>query len=109
MAPASLIDARITWEAIDSNSAKAHFTNHDIIITATLFFNEIGQLTNFISDDRAATADMKTYRFSTPLKAYKNVNGYNLATYGETIWHYPDGNFTYGKFYLKDLMYNVSE
>ena len=109
MAPASLIDAWITWELLDSNSVIAHFTNHDITISATLFFNDIGQLTNFISDDRMAVSDMQNIRFSTPLKDYKNVNGYNLATYGETIWHYPDGNFTYGKFYLKDLMYNVSE
>jgi hypothetical protein len=34
------------------------------------------------------------------------MNGYNVPTYGETIWHYPDGAFCYGKFYLKEIEYN---
>jgi hypothetical protein len=29
-------------------------------------------------------------------------------THGEAIWGYPDGNFTYGKFVLKDIQYNPS-
>lgn len=75
-------------------------------ISAILYFNDIGQLTNFISDDRYAVADMQKYRFSTPVRDYKNINGYNIATYGETIWHYQDGEFVYGKFYLKSVEYN---
>jgi len=30
-------------------------------------------------------------------------------TYGEAIWHYPDGKFIYGKFNLQQVEYNVSE
>jgi hypothetical protein len=26
---------------------------------------------------------------------------------GEAIWGYPDGDFTYGKFVLKELKYNL--
>jgi len=105
MAPATLIDKRITWQAIDSNSAKATFTNHSITISAILYFNEKGQLIDFISNDR----DVNHYPFSTPVSNYKNINGTNIMTYGETIWHYPDGKFVYGKFNLKEVEYNVSE
>jgi len=105
MAPATLIDKRITWQAIDSTSAKATFTNHDISITAILYFNEKGQLVDFISNDR----DVNHYPFSTPVSNIKNINGINIMTYGETIWHYPDGKFVYGKFNLKEFEYNVSE
>jgi hypothetical protein len=108
MAPATLIDKRIIWEALDSLSAKATFTNDDATISATLYFNEQGQLINFISDDRTAVSDMKNYRFSTPMKAYKTINGYNIGHYGEAVWHYPDGAFVYGQFRLKDVMYNVT-
>jgi hypothetical protein len=45
--------------------------------------------------------------FSTPVSNYKNINGINVMTYGETIRHYPDGKFTYGKFNLKKIEYNV--
>jgi hypothetical protein len=109
MAPASLIDKRIEWTPIDSLSAKATFTNGPNRITATLFFNENGQLVNFISDDRYAIADMKQYRFSTPIKDYKRINGMQVLSYGEAIWHYPDGAFVYGKFNLKSIEYNVTE
>jgi len=105
MAPATLVDKRIIWQAIDSNSAKATFTNQTITISAILNFNKQGQLINFISNDR----DVNHYPFSTPASNYKTINGINIMTYGEAIWHYPDGKFVYGKFYLKEVEYNVSE
>lgn len=109
MAPATLIDKRIEWTPIDSVSVKGSFTNGANHITATLYFNEQGQLINFKSDDRFVVGDMKQYRFSTPVKGYKSMNGINIMTYGETIWHYPDGEFVYGKFDLKSIEYNVSD
>jgi len=108
MAPASLIDKRIEWIAIDSLSVKATFTNGINKITALLYFNEQGQLVNFISDDRYAIGDMKQYRFSTPVKEYVQMDATNIWKYGETIWHYPDGEFVYGKFTLKSIEYNVT-
>jgi hypothetical protein len=109
MAPASLIDKRIEWAAIDSLSANAIFINGINKITATLYFNELGQLINFMSDDRYAIGEMKQYRFSTPVKDYAQLNGSNIWKHGETIWHYPDGEFVYGKFTLKSIEYNVPE
>lgn len=55
-------------EGIDSTSAKGIFINGDISILATLYFNEEGQMINFISDDRTAVSDMMQYLFSTPVK-----------------------------------------
>ncbi|ULQ54714.1 DUF6544 family protein [Flavihumibacter fluvii] len=109
MAPASLIDTRIQWEAIDSLTAKAIFTNGSSKIAATLYFSEAGQLVNFISDDRYDISDMKQYRFSTPVKEYKNLDGRNVLQYGLAVWHYPEGEFDYGKFYLKSIAYNVDD
>jgi hypothetical protein len=106
LAPATLIDKRIQWEAVDPLTAKAVFTTNGIRISALLYFNEHGQLVNFVSDDRYAIADRKQYQFSTPVGDYQNRNGYNLCGYGEAVWHYPDGAFTYGKFYLKTVVYN---
>jgi energy-coupling factor transporter transmembrane protein EcfT len=107
-APGALIDKKIEWEEIDSTSVKAIFRNNSAQISATLYFNEIGQLVNFISEDRYAIADMKKYTFSTPVKDYKKFNGLKLPSYGEAIWHYPEGDFMYGKFYLKTVQYNVN-
>lgn len=111
-APATLIDKNIQWESIDPLTVKARFTHNNITITALLCFNEKGELTNFISDDRYLTTDGKTYikyKWSTPAKDYKNFDGRKVPTYVEAIWHIPGEDFTYGKFTLKEIGYNVKE
>ncbi|MCM4151198.1 hypothetical protein DHD05_06305 [Arenibacter sp. N53] len=108
-APAALIADSISWESLDALSAKATFNNHGTIITAILYFNEAGQLVNFISHDRYSIPEMKAFPFSTPASNYKDVNGYKLPTYGEAIWHYSKGEFVYGKFKVMNIEYNVSD
>jgi len=105
-APAGLIDRRITWEPIDHLTARATFTTRGTSISAELYFNDQGQLVNFVSEDRIAIDEMKTFPFSTPVKDYQKINGLNLPTYGEAVWHYPDGAFVYGKFRLQSVDYN---
>lgn len=107
-APAALIDHRIVWEPIDDRSVKATFTNKGTSISAILHFNKKGQLVNFVSNDRIAIDQMKAFPFSTPASHYKSIGGYNLPTYGEAIWHYPDGEFVYGRFNLKSIECNVN-
>jgi len=106
MAPATLIDRRITWQTIDDLTVKGTFTNQGVTVSAMLHFNEAGQLVNFISNDRWDVSAMKQYPFSTPVSCYRNLNGYNLPTYGEMIWHYPDGDFVYGKLEIDNVVYN---
>lgn len=106
-APAALIDERIEWEIIDATSVRAYFKNQGVTISAVLHFNDIGQLVNFVSDDRYDIDDMEKYRFSTPASNYKNYHGYNLPSYGEAIWHYPDGEFVYGRFWVQNIEYNI--
>jgi hypothetical protein len=110
MAPATLIDKHIVWESIDDLTAKAIFTNGKIKISAILYFNETGELVNFISNDRYET-DGKTYNnypWSTPVKSYININGYRLPSGADLIYSRPNGEFTYGQFQLKDIKYNCS-
>lgn len=107
-APSGLIDKRISWEVVDEFSVRATFKTNGATISAKMYFNKKGQLINFVSTDRYSVAEMKSFQFSTPVNDYRNVNGYNLPTYGEAIWHYPEGEFVYGKFYVKTIEYNVS-
>jgi len=107
MAPATLVDKRIQWEPVDDKTVKAIFTNGNITISATLYFNEQGQLINFISNDRQNIKDKQPVPFSTPVQEYKNVDGFNLLCKADAVWHYPEGEFVYGKFILKSIEYNV--
>ncbi len=112
MAPATLIDKNIRWEIIDPLTVKARYTNGKITISATLFFNEKGELINFISNDRFETADGKIYKnypWSTPVKEYKDFNRVRIASSASTIYHRPDADFCYGEFILTGIEYNCKE
>lgn len=106
MAPATLIDKRIGWLQTGSNTVRATFTNNDISITADLFFNDIGELVNFRSDDRYNVDAGERLPWSTPLKDYKQQNGYKLASSAEAIYTYPDKDVCYGTFTITSIRYN---
>lgn len=111
-APACLIDKRLSWKEIDSLSCEVTFENGKYKVSAILYFNEKGELINFVSNDRSALQDdgtLKQVKWSTPVSEYREINGYKIATKGETIWNYDEGNFTYGKFKLKTIQYNLSK
>lgn len=109
MAPASLLCKQVEWEAIDSLKSKVIFTNGAIKVSAVLYFNEKGQLLDFISNDRYETNINQWLPFSTPVSEYKSMNGMNLIAYGEAVWHYTDSAFVYGKFRTDKIEYNVKE
>jgi hypothetical protein len=48
-------------------------------------------------------------KWSTPIGNYQEIDGRKVPFSGATIWHYPEGDFTYGRFTLKDIKYNVRE
>jgi hypothetical protein len=109
MAPATLIDRNIKWETIDDLTVKAEYTNGSITIGAILYFNEKGELVNFISNDRFETTDGKIYHnypWITPVTGYKKINGYMLASGAKAIYRHPDEDFCYGEFNIVSVDYN---
>jgi len=106
-APSTLIDDRIIWQ-LTSNPliVLAKFTNQDVTVKAELIFNDKGELINFISNDRIESNLMKPVKFSTPVSNYKQINGRKICSFGQAIWHYPEGPFIYGEFNLKTILYN---
>ena len=106
-APAALIDEKIEWQTIDDLSVKATYSNKKATISAILYFNENNQLINFVSEDRMEVNSNQRVPFSTPIKEYGTINGYNLPVTADAVWRFSDGDFVYGKFYLQDIQYNV--
>jgi hypothetical protein len=112
MAPAALVSPSISWESMDNLTVKAVFNNSGISVSANLFFNAEGQLINFTSGDRFLSKDGKNYEslpWSTPIGDYRDTGGRNIPASGEAIWQYPDRQYCYGKFRVKEISYNVNE
>lgn len=110
-APSTLIDRSIQWQEIDSLSVKATFTNRKQTISATLFFNQHGELIDFSSNDRFLSEDGITYnnyRWSTPILQYQEINGRKIGIYAEAIWHLPEGKFSYARFHTDTIEYNCN-
>jgi hypothetical protein len=109
MAPPTLIDKRIKWLEVGSNKVQASFTNNNITVAAWLYFNDKGELINFISGDRYAIDTGKQFPWATPLKDYHEINGYQLMGNAETIYSYPDRDLVYGTFKLIRIKYNCKD
>lgn len=109
-APGALADPRITWQALDDVSARVFFENGPYRVSAVLHFAPTGELINFVSEDRLALQDdgsLRKAKWSTPVSQYRLIEGRRIPFYGEAIWHYPEGDYVYGRFWLKDIQYNV--
>lgn len=88
-APASLIDERIEWEVVDPLTVKGTLNNKGIKVSALLYFNEKGELINFVSDDRYYSPTGKTYqkvRWSTPAGEYRDYDGVRISSGGQAVW-----------------------
>jgi hypothetical protein len=111
LAPSSLLDANVSWETLGPLKVRATFRNAGQTVSGTLLFNELGQLVNFYSDDRYMSSDGKRYeryRWSTPLRDYRDFGGTNLASHGDAAWALPTGEYVYGRFDLESVQYNLA-
>ncbi|MET0844306.1 MAG: DUF6544 family protein [Mycetocola sp.] len=110
-APGMLVDPRIQWREIGPHNVMASFTNESRTITAVLSFNDRGELINFVADGRgAAAADGKSFTrmpWSTPLSDYRQYGPRRVMERGEGIWHAPAGDYSYLRFVLDSIEYNV--
>jgi hypothetical protein len=112
LAPAALINPQITWEELDPLTVRATWTNAGNTVAAVVSFDDSGALTNFVSDDRSRTVDGKRYerlRWSTPVRCWHDVDGRRLLGSGEATWELDGKEFSYGRFELLDVEYNVAQ
>ena len=113
LAPAAPIDAPIRWTQLDDLRVRGTFTNGAQTVAADLIFSPGHELVDFISDDRLRSSpDGTTFtrqRWSTPIRAYRQLGEWRVVTEGEARWHAPapEGEFTYLEFHLDDITYNL--
>lgn len=112
MAPGAIVDASVTWSALDALHVRGEFTDGNQTVSAVLTFDAEHDLVDFVSDDRsAASADGKTFtqqRWSTPLAGHRDTGGRRVLTAGAGVWHAagPEKSFTYLEYHLDAITYN---
>jgi len=93
---------------IYTSSARATMTYRGITASATLTVNNKGELVNFVAQRYFTLDDQYSLEtWSTPLKEYREINGYKLPVKGEGIWHLSSGDFPYIRLEIVDIQYNL--
>jgi hypothetical protein len=111
MAPAAVLDLPFTWQTDGERSVRATFTNAGHTVSARLSFDPAGDLVGFRSNDRTqedATGSHDT-PWSTPISGYRDVDGVRIGTIGDANWIADSGEWTYGKFTIRSIAYNVDK
>lgn len=110
LAPAVLLRAPITWDVIDAQHVRATFTNAGHRVSAVLVLDEAGDLVDFISEDRSRAAgnQMLQRRFATPVRKRGVMAGTQVVVDGDATWTDEGREWTYGRFLLTSLAYNVA-
>ncbi len=108
MAPAAVLDLPFTFETIDERSVRATFSNAGFTVTAVVTFDEAGDLVGFVSDDRAHDREGGAATWSTPISGYRMVDGIRVGALGDANWIEPAGEWTYGRFQITSIAYNVA-
>ncbi len=104
--PTAYLEDYIQWESIDSRSAKATITVEALKASAILYFNEQGQMTDFVAERFMPVEDeylLETW--STPIEEYKEINGIMVPVKGEAVWRLSSGDFSYVRIEITDIEY----
>lgn len=102
-APSMVLGPETVWKAVDDRSFDVALTDVGRIVTARVFVNERGAVTDFSTTDRfgndpARPKEMVRARWSTPVAGWKMLDGRPFPTGGTAIWHFSSGDFTYADF-----------
>jgi len=109
MAPAAVLDLPFAWAPDGPHRLRATFTNAGNTVSAVLTFNTDGDLVGFLSNDRTQEEgnSSRNVPWSTPISGYREVDGVRIGALGDANWVEKNGEWTYGKFEIRHIAYNV--
>jgi hypothetical protein len=106
--PTAFLNGYFTWIPIDDQTVEALVDFGGIRSRIIYYFNRTGQMINFETERYRSLSDGRTEltRWSTPIRNYKEMNGFFVPTEGEGVWHMQTENFSYISLQITDLQYD---
>jgi hypothetical protein len=106
--PIAFLGQNITWQGVDDHSAQVTFTDCGKSVSARLFFDNAGRLTDFTAMRyREHRGQYSLDPWSTPMTQYGVFAGLNLPIRGQAVWSLPSGDLPYADLKLTEIEYNV--
>ncbi|MCD4774378.1 MAG: hypothetical protein K8R41_13450 [Bacteroidales bacterium] len=107
--PSAALSQYISWEAIDSLSAKATMNYKGTTGSGTFYFNEQGDFVKFSTlRYKSNEADAQRYEWIVTVKEHSIKNGIKIPTQIEVTWVLENGNWTWLDLKITDVRYNTS-
>ena len=106
--PTAYLGDNILWEAQDDASARVTFSDGGKSVSAAMFFDDTGHLTNFTTMRyREMDGEFSLDPWSTPITAYGEFAGLNLPVRGQAVWNLPSGDLPYADLEITEVEYNA--
>lgn len=107
--PTAFLADYISWEAVDDQSAQVTFNDGGKSVSAQMFFDEAGRLTNFTAMRyREIDGAFSFDPWSTPILEYGERAGLKLPVRGQAVWNLTSGDLTYADLRITEVAYNVA-
>jgi len=101
-----LTSEKLQWETIDSSTAKLTFEYQGLLLFYIITFNEKGEITQmetkrYMDEKRKETWIIKPAN-------YTEINGLIIPTKAEVFWRLKEGDFSYAKFNVITIEYDIA-
>lgn len=108
--PSAALAPYIEWQALDDASARATFRQGPHSVSATFEFNQTGQFVRLTADRYfGGGADAKLTPWVVTANAWTRFRGVEVPSHGTVSWTLETGEFTYYRWRLEALDFDVAE
>jgi len=97
----------VTWSAIDENTAKLSLCYKAISFHFIVTFSAQGQI--IVMETQRFMTDKKRETWICKMSDYKEINNMKIPFTAEAIWKLPTGYYSYAKFTIAKIEYNLPE
>ncbi len=105
--PTAVLSDYISWEQLDSTSAKATMTYGNITASGVFTFDENGDMIRFEADryyERKEGATLE--RWEVRNTTYREFDGMRIPVSSEVTWKLKEGDYTWLKINITEFKYN---
>ncbi len=105
--PSAALNSYISWEAIDSNSARATLTIEGKSVSGVFSFSDQGNIVSFEANRYyGGENDSKLEKWLVKNNSYKTFNGIIIPNKSSVTWKLKNGDFKWLELEIIDVRYN---
>ena len=106
--PTAWLSDYLSWEEIDSSSARVTMQYGGVSASAILHINEAGEYVNLEASRYMTSGDtMSLEQWSTPTMGCSEFNGLRIPTKGPAVWNLKSGDFPYIQVEIVSVEYDT--